>query len=255
MTTERKNSPPYSEEIFPPSEDYYFEGHHRLPAVNRLWELTKPTSSNFSSLYRKSLFFVNSVPDKMFHYRPFYVEKPDGTKRLIFAACPEMRAVQKALTGWLDRSFPKSIDFCYRRGRGVEDAVGHHLEGKPRYGYVFDLRHAFLKITDKMLERELRLYLGEENTEVISAFADFTTVARRLREGTVCAPFGFNLIMKPFDNAMKILTKEKDLILSGEENDFELTFSRYADNCAFLSPRPLDFEKLKRQVQRFVKGH
>src|SRR3989338_8588768 len=132
---------------------------------------------------------------------------------------------------------------------------GHHLEGKPRYGYVFDLRHAFLKITDKMLERELRLYLGEENTEVISAFADFTTVARRLREGTVCAPFGFNLIMKPFDNAMKILTKEKDLILSGEENDFELTFSRYADNCAFLSPRPLDFEKLKRQVQRFVKGH
>jgi len=50
------------------------------------------------------------------------------------------------------------------------------------------------------------------------------------------------------------------LLLEGYEKEqsvllFELTFSRYADNCAFLSPRPLDFEKLKRQVQRFVKGH
>lgn len=244
-----------SSEIFPHQEDYAFERHYPLATINNLWRLTAPTNHHQANIYHEALIRVNSVADTMFFYHPFYVDKSDGSKRLIFYAQDEMAYVQFVLANWLRANTPYHDDYCYQKGRGVEEAIRDHLRQQPRYAYIFDLRHAYMRVTKAMLSRQMELLFGRNKSDEITAAADFMTVAGRLREGTVTAPFAFNLAVHPFDQAMHILSREKDLVGSSIPTISPLFFTRYADNCAFTSHYPINFYLLHLQVARLVRGH
>lgn len=244
-----------SAKSFPPNEDYAFEHHFPVSAVAQLWNLTKPADSYQAAHYFEALSKANTVADTMFFYRPFYVDKSDGSHRLIFYAQDEMAFIQHILASWLRSNVPYHDDYCYQRGRGVTDAISYHLDQHPRYGFVFDLRHAYMRITRTMLARQMELLFGRDYSQPIAVAADFMTVGGRVREGTVTAPFAYNLAMHPFDQAINFLTHQKNLTYAPSSNKPSLKYTRYADNCAFTSPDPIDFELLQHQVNRLIRGH
>jgi hypothetical protein len=242
-------------QFLPVEEGYVFEHHFPAVAIDELWQLTKSPDQSQALSYHQALVKVNTVEDRMFFYRPFYVGKSDGSQRLIFYARDEMATVHLVLADWLRANTPYQNDYCYQKGRGVEEAIQFHRPSRPRFGYIFDLRHAYMSITKTMLTRQMELLFGRQRSEAIAAAADFMTVAGKLREGTVTAPFAFNLAIHPFDQAMHILCLEKDLVNTSDHKRAPLRFSRYADNCAFTSPESINFDLLQMQVGRFVRGH
>lgn len=244
----------WNHELFPLSKDDVFERHFPDETVDQVFQITAPPNKYTASTYRQALEYVNSVARPIDNYRPFYSPKKDGTNRLIFGAEPEMALVHSVLTRWMIRNLPLAQDYCYTRGGGVKAAISDHTES--RYGYVFDLEKAFLHVTDSMLAKTMSIYLPKEKHPAIPMLAFLMTVQGKVRQGTRCAPYAYNLAVKPLHDALSFLCKGVELVpgVNLRKNPI-LKFSRYSDNCIYSSPQPIDFQRLASQVDKFAKVH
>ena len=211
-----------------------------VDVIKAVWNLTR-CGDLLDQRYKAALWRVCNMQPLDRYQQPFEVAKPSGGYRRIRPAKPNLALVQSVLADWMLRHLPLGNDYCYIGHRGVLTAVKKHLGSKS--GAVYDLERAFEYVYAPTILSWLHYYQPQADLHVLECIADLLTFEGVAPQGCVSTPYAFNLLIRPFDQAIQLYCKTRSLVVT-----------RYSDNICISSSGEFDFEEVDNHMSLTVDG-
>lgn len=211
------------------------------PAVQQLWEATRPSSPHHAALYLDLLQKTIAIPKHERFEAPFLRPKKSGGSRKIVPAAESLRTVQYLMSGWIQNNLPQGKDYCYT-GLGVKRALQAHQENS--YALVCDLKDAFDQVTAEKIKNWFGFYKPQLKGETLDLMVDLLTFEGRAPQGCVSTAYAYNVVVAAMDRHLDIVSQQTGVG----------SWTRYSDNICFSAKNKFDFRQLEDQVKRIVKG-
>ena len=177
-----------------------------------------------------------------FNYYHFTIPKRNGKKRLITAPKGKLKVIQKwILVNYLERYAIAECATAFIKGEhGIRVNAEAHLNNK--YILEFDLKDFFPNIKFWAVRD---LFLRMNLTRKISLlFAKLCTYNKRLPQGAITSPYISNLICYDLDLELLELC-----------NNYDITYTRYADDLTFSSDSLYLLFSLMKEISDIIRSH
>lgn len=170
-------------------------------------------------------------------YKDFSIPKKDGIRNLSYL--PKSSALYTLQTKLLHCFLAKiSLPTCvigFRRNESYKSYLSPHVGNT--YFLRIDIKDFFPSITDKLITSELACVLSlntpEETDKIITLITDIVTRNGVLPQGASTSPAISNIVMARIDQRILKYCQV-----------FDITYTRYADDLLFSSPK-FDFSQKK----------
>lgn len=185
---------------------------------------------------------IEKLTRDSFNYYHFTIPKGNGEKRLITAPKGKLKVIQKwILVNYLEKFAVAECATAFIKGKhGIRiNAEAHRCN---KYILEFDLKDFFPNIKFWDVQN---LFLSMNLTRKISLlFAKLCTFDKRLPQGAITSPYISNLIC--YDLDLKLL----ELC-----NDYDITYTRYADDLTFSSDSLYLLFRLMKEISDIICNH
>jgi len=194
--------------------------------------------SNQLAISKRLLFILSNNTAE--HYRKFYINKQNGTKREILSPSKSLKLIQR----WILKEIleklsvsDESMAFVPKLNGINQNATTHRYS---TYLLEMDLRNFFPSIDKKQVFFLFR-NIGYNNL-ISTILASLCTYNDYLPQGGVCSPYISNLIAFKLDRRLKGLCSKRDIL-----------YTRYADDITFSCDNKLTLKKLRPIVEEIIK--
>jgi RNA-directed DNA polymerase len=153
-------------------------------------------------------------------YTSFYIDKSDGSKRLIQAPVRELKGLQAwVLRNILDKLAISPYATAYIEDRSILDNVTPHRNN--RYFICIDLEDFFPSITRRRIAKLFsRLGYSQKASEIL---AGICTYEGKLPQGAVTSPALSNIIASKLDRRIAGYTSKRNIIYTRYSDDITLS--------------------------------
>ena len=239
--------PPRSYYIEPRASDYiafarsYFgdEAHIAEAFIKRTELPYIENADHLASYIGVSASLIRQILHKKdYHYRKFYLPKPDGTNRLITTPKTYLKVIQ----WWIADNILSnvSVDDCvhgFVRGRSYVSNAETHLGAKHLLNV--DIEKFFPSISDEMVLSIFEsLGYGSYGAQLLSALC---TLDGFSPTGAPTSPMIGNAVLSSFDMEIREMARQQGL-----------TYTRYADDLTFSSDSRIE-DGFANQVSALIK--
>ena len=168
--------------------------------------------------YKKS-YIKKALQFTSYFYRTFDIDKKNGKKRTITEPLPSLKEIQY----WILYSILEKIDVhnyskAYIKGKSIKDNVRFHKNKK--YVLTLDINNFFPSIK---LNLVTKVFSDIGYSPILSnLLAKLCCLDDRLPQGAPTSPLLSNIIMKSFDEAIRLYC-----------NPLKIMYTRYADDLTF----------------------
>jgi RNA-directed DNA polymerase len=152
-------------------------------------------------------------------YTSFYINKSDGSKRLIQAPVRELKGLQAwVLRNILDKLTISPDATAYRKKKSISDNTTPHRNN--RYFICIDLEDFFPSITRLRVAKLFsRLGYSKKASEIL---AGICTYDGKLPQGAVTSPSLSNIIASKLDRRIAGYTSKRNIIFTRYSDDLTL---------------------------------
>ena len=188
------------------------------------------SAENLAVLFGYSLPFVKYIlksPTKF--YRKFLIKK--GKKnREIQSPLIALKVIQKWFGYHLDKCFTHSeYSFGFIKGKNIFEGAYKHCKAK--WVYCLDIEDFFGSISkDMIISNMKKLGYNEKSGELIAKLCSYN---EGLAQGSPASPTISNIVFKQTDESIYKVASE-----------YNITYTRYADDLAFSSKKDISENKL-----------
>ena len=185
------------------------------------------------------------------HYYEFTIPKASGGLRHITAPDEELKIIQSNMKVVLQdylKILAHDSAYAYVRHRSVRDALVVHQKNESRWFLKLDLKNFFNNCTTKfVLDKlcQLHPFAGMNDKlrdEWMDSIASMAFLNEALPQGTPLSPLLSNLVMVGFDKYMTAFAYQN-----------QMRYTRYADDLTFTSRYDFKYDKVVKEVSRFLR--
>ena len=173
-------------------------------------------------------------------YNSYYIDKKDGSKRLLECPNQELKGIQK----WILQNILESIplnDCCH----GFRKKHGIKTNAKPHHGKNFiisiDIKSFFNSVSSNRIKNSLTS-IGTIDPEIIDFILSFCTFRNHLPQGGVCSPYIANICFTSIDNKIESICAENRIV-----------YTRYADDLTFSSNNKIKLNEIYQSVTEIIR--
>lgn len=181
------------------------------------------------------------------------IPKGNGKFRTLHVPWELLKVLQKAILERVLYSLPVSqIAHCAIRGRSIKTHTLPHTQSKSFFR--IDFKDAFPSVNKSMLTKRLiplfqnwldSLHITDINVyDLVDLIAQLTLYRNRLPQGAPCSPYLLNLICFELDKKLLKIS-----------SDYNLVYTRYADDLWFSSQEPLILKEARSHIVETVKKY
>lgn len=209
----------------------------------RFRAMVKPTRKLMNDILRYDTAF--RAGDVQTEYSIYRIPKHSGGYRTIEAPSAQLKSVQKHVLNWLQKEIkvlPHDSAHGFVPHRNCATSLQVHQQYKSRWFLKIDIKNFFtsistLQVHTALLSHPYIQHLEDMHMLQLRELLKVVTFGGRLPQGAPTSPILANIVMIPYDYAIREYCKQHDLI-----------YTRYADDILISSKYQFDW----REVQAFV---
>lgn len=177
--------------------------------------------SNILEIDDKSLRYFLYVKRPEKQYRNFVIKKKNGSERQIYAPHNELKNIQRKLAYILNLVYePKVCAYGFVKNKNILKNAENHV--KKRLILNIDLKDFFTQIHFGRVKGVLQKKPYDIGKEAAITIAQIACYNGALPQGAPSSPILTNIVCRPLDNKLILLSKK-----------YGLKYSRYADDITF----------------------